>query len=76
MQSAVPTDCASLGLRALRDRGGMWQEKLKKTSYGDFSFAMYEANYVMEDTSQVRLVISATWALWIWSLNSILCKLG
>ncbi|GAQ84673.1 Protein phosphatase 2C family protein [Klebsormidium nitens] len=52
--SAVPTDCASLRLKAQRDRGGMWQEKLKKTSYGDFSFAMYEANYVMEDTSQVE----------------------
>lgn len=49
----VSSDCLPWKGLSRRDRGGVWHKKLKKTAFGEFSFAMYEANYVMEDTSQV-----------------------
>jgi hypothetical protein len=49
----VSSDCLPWKGPSQRDRGGVWHKKLKKTAFGEFSFAMYEANYVMEDTSQV-----------------------
>lgn len=39
------------GERSLRT--SMWYKPLKSTSFGDFSFAMYEANYFMEDAGEV-----------------------
>lgn len=47
------------GLRGLRlgkgtGRRQVWHRALESTQYGQFSLAMYEANYVMEDTVEVR----------------------
>ncbi|GBG59851.1 AMT-type ammonium transporter [Chara braunii] len=32
----------------------LWHKAMKRTTHGDFSYATYEANYLMEDTSHVE----------------------
>ncbi|BBN10952.1 pyruvate dehydrogenase phosphatase [Marchantia polymorpha subsp. ruderalis] len=64
--SKLRSRCSMISLSGQRRgerslRSSMWYKPLKSTAYGEFSFAMYEANYFMEDAGEVEATSSGVY---------------